>query len=229
MGTGKYPLSEESQEMLSSQTPIGVYSSRRLLQGGIDSGSHFQAVPQQKFDGRVTKLLQWLNDFLFYASNENELLDNIESFLRVCQEIRLKVHAEKITFFATEVQFCCRVISKQGVQYHSRHFDSLLTMKHPKLASELQQFLCVTNWMRNSIPDYAKRIAPLHQLLEECCKKTGKRTKQALRKFNLTNSWVTIHDAAFDDIKTQLAVSVKLAHPKSDHQLCLFTDASDTH
>ena len=228
-GYWQVPLSEESQEMMSIQTPIGVYSSRRLLQGGTDSGSHFQAVLQHKFDGRVEKMLQWLDDFLFYATNESELLDNVESFLRICKKIRLKVHAEKLSLFTTEAHFCGRIISSKGVQYHPRHFDSLLTMKQPKLASELQQFLCATNWMRNSIPAYAQRIAPLHQLLENCCKKAGKRTKQALRKLDLTSSWGTNHDAAFHDIKTQLAASVKLAHPRSDRQLCLFTDASDTH
>lgn len=47
--------------MMSTQTPIGVYLSRRLLQGGTDSGSHFQAVLQEKLDVRVGKMLQYLD------------------------------------------------------------------------------------------------------------------------------------------------------------------------
>ena len=69
-GYWQVPLAKESQEMMSIQSPVGVYSSRRLLQGGTDAGNHFQAVLQDKFDGRVDKMLQWLDDFLFYASNE---------------------------------------------------------------------------------------------------------------------------------------------------------------
>lgn len=98
-GYWKVPLATESQEMMSIQTPIGVYSSRRLLQGGTDSGSHFQAVLQDKFDGRVKKMLQWIDDFLFHARNEKELLEDIEVFLEVCHEIGLKIHAEKLPFF----------------------------------------------------------------------------------------------------------------------------------
>ena len=45
----------------------------------------------------------------------SELSYNIESFLRVCQEIGLKLHAEKLKLFATEVQICGRVFSEQGV------------------------------------------------------------------------------------------------------------------
>ena len=215
--------------MMSIQTPVGVFSSRRLLQGGTDAGSHFQAVLQETFDGRVEKLLQWIDDFLFYAASEKELLDNIDSFLQVCSEIGLKIHAEEITLFATTVQFCGHEISKNGIQYHPRNFESIISMRNPTLASELQQFICANNWMRNSIPAYTQRIAPLHDLLESCYKKAGKRTKQALRKLSIITSWGAIHDAAFADIKEQLTASVKLAFPKHDHKLCLFTDASDTH
>ena len=57
----------------------------------------------------------------------------------------------------------------------------------------------------------------------------GKRTKQALRGISLSTSWDTGYTVAFDAIKTQLTASVKLAYPKQDLHLCLFTDASDTH
>ena len=40
-GYWQVPLSEESQEIMSIQPTISVYSSRRLLQGVTDSGSHF--------------------------------------------------------------------------------------------------------------------------------------------------------------------------------------------
>lgn len=103
---------------MSIQTPIGVYSSRRLSQGGCDCGNHCRAVLSHKFDGRVKEMLQWLDGFLSYAKSEDELFTNIESFLTVCKEIRLEVNAEKSTLFANEVQFCGRISSQQSVQYH---------------------------------------------------------------------------------------------------------------
>ena len=228
-GYWQVPLSKESQEMMSIQTPIGVYSSRRLLQGGTDSGNHFQAVLQQKLDGRVEKYLQWIDDFLFYAKNENELLDSLEAFFAVCNEVGIKIHAEKGSFFGNEATFCGRKFTAQGMEYHPRHFESLLAMKKPMMADELQQLLCATNWMRSSIPAYAETIAPLHELMEQAYKKAGKRTKHAVRKISLASDWGANHDAAFDSIIKQLAAKVKIAHPKPDHITCLFTDASDTH
>ena len=154
-GYWQVPLEKESQKMMFIQSPVGVYSSRRLLQGGTDAGNHFQAVLQDNFDGRMEKMLQWLDDFLFYAPNEKELLDNIESFLQVCSEIGLKFHSEKLTLFTNTVQFCGRQISKDGIQYHPRNFESLASMRKPTFANELQQSICATNRMWNSIPAYS--------------------------------------------------------------------------
>ncbi len=57
----------------------------------------------------------------------------------------------------------------------------------------------------------------------------GKCTKLAIRNISITAEWGTTHDEAFSAIIEQLAAAVKLSHPKSDFELCLFTDESDTH
>lgn len=49
-----------------------------------------------------------------------------------------------------------------------------------------------------------------------------------LHSIYLSNSWGAEHDVAFNDIKTQLAESVKMDYPKPKHRFCLCTDASDT-
>lgn len=70
--------------MFSIQTPLEVYSPTRLLQGGSDSGNHFQTVTQEKFSGRVPNLVQWLDDFLVHPATDVELLEHIEQFFQVC-------------------------------------------------------------------------------------------------------------------------------------------------
>lgn len=81
--------------MLNVQTPLGIDSSTRLLQGSTASGNHFQVVPQEALVGRVSKLLQWLDDLLNYAKSEHQLLNDIEAFLCVCNEQGFKIHAAK--------------------------------------------------------------------------------------------------------------------------------------
>ncbi len=136
--------------MISIQTPVGVYSSRRILQSETEAGNHFQIVPQHKLLNRVSNMLQWIYGILFYGTDEKESLDNLEAFFMVCSGIGLQIHAEKSHWFARQVKFCSRLISSEGVQYYPRHYQSMLDMKKQMQANELQQLLCATNWMRNS-------------------------------------------------------------------------------
>lgn len=70
-------------------------------------------------------------------------------------------------------------------------------MLEQQTAAQLQQFICTTNWMRNSIPNYSQIVAPLRDLLEVCFKKTGSRTKKVVHKVSLTGLWGTNHTHAW--------------------------------
>lgn len=62
--------------------------------------------------------------------------------------------------------------------------------------------------MRISILDYAKQIAPLHELLEIPYNKVGKRTKKAVPNITISNFWGAKQYSAFNDTKQQLVSSV---------------------
>jgi len=68
------PLHKDSQEVMSIQTPVGVYTSTRILQGSTDAGNHFQATTSNVFRELNEKLIQWLDDFLAHARDEADLL-----------------------------------------------------------------------------------------------------------------------------------------------------------
>lgn len=227
-GYWQIPLDKASQEIMSIQTPLGIYSPTRTLKGGTGSGNHFQAVTCEKFEGRVERILQWLKDFLLHAMNEDQLLDNIAAFLIVCKEVeKFKVNPRKSCFFTREVKFCGRIISADGIRLGPRNFEELLNMKAPRTGDELQQLICVTKWMRTAIPDYARLIEPLHQLLEQACRTAGKRTKKVLQRVKLDRT--NENDKTFQAVKKQLAKSTTLSLPKDGYRMCLFSDASDTH
>ena len=223
------PLSEDSQEILSIQTPLGVYSSNRVLQGSTDAGNHFQAVTQEKFTTLDDNKLQWMDDFLLHADSQHNLLDVFENFLKVCNHNGFKIHAKKTSPFLKQAKFCGRLISKDGVQFDPRNFAAISKMPKPRQGGELQQLLCATNWMRASIPSYSELVAPLHNLMEQVYKLKGSRTKRSVKKFPLTGLWGTEHDHAFTALIENIVHSTKLAFLKKDHSVCLFTDASETH
>ena len=211
-GYWQIPLARESQEVMSIQTPCGVYTPIRILQGPTDAGNHFQALTSRVFADMSGNLLQWLDDSLIHS-----------------RKYGMKLLARKLSLFKKSVKFCGRVVDKDGVSFDPRSLNVLTRIVRPNFGGELQQFLCATNWMRSSIPRYTELISPLHKLMESIYKKTGKRAKKSVAKFKLSELWEKQHDVSFDNIKHTLAQSIKLAYPKKNYSTCVFSDASDTH
>ena len=202
---------------MSIQTPLGIYSTRRILHGGTDSKN------------QIHNMLQLLDDFLLHGKSEKDVIDDIEHFFSICHEIGLKINAEKTSLFVREVKFCGRIIDEHGIRFEPRNLDALMTMQEPRSSVELQQLLCATNWMRNAFPNYSKVVAPLHQLMETIYSLAKSHTKRAVRRSRLDELWGGEHSEPFEMVKNQLAATVKLSHPNPNCRLCLFTDAFNSH
>ena len=83
-------------------------------------------------------MLQWLDDFLLHAKTETDLLNHVETFLEICREKGLKVHAQKIKIFCRSATFCGRKIDSTGLRYDARHLITLKSMLRPETAAEIQ-------------------------------------------------------------------------------------------
>ncbi|CAK5118078.1 unnamed protein product, partial [Aphanomyces euteiches] len=86
------------------------------------------------------------------------------------------------------------------------------------------QFVCATNWMRASIPDYNKLIDPLRRLLDVAVKAAGSSKKKALARVELSLvGWSQDHAACFEDVKSALANVVPLSHPNTSTNFTAYT------
>ena len=104
----------------------------------MDSRNHFQLVTREAFEGKIKRLLQWIDDFLLHAPSDKELLMDIRIFLEVCKEFGFKIHAEKSSFFLKEAKFYGKIISADGVRFDPRNMAGIVDMKKPEKANELQ-------------------------------------------------------------------------------------------
>ena len=82
--------------------------------------------------------------------------------------------------------------------------------------------------MSISIPNFASRVAPLSDILEEAYTRAGRRTKRSIKCIKLaTLSWGPAHVESFNSLKDTLANSATLAYPDSSKTICIYSDASD--
>lgn len=122
------PLHAYSQECMSIQTPLGVFTPTRALQGSTDAGNHFQSCLSQVFSELHEHLLHWQDDGLAHANDEEQHIKLLRRIFALCEQYGLKLHAKKCELFLREAKFCGRLIDSDGVRHYPRAFETLANM-----------------------------------------------------------------------------------------------------
>lgn len=239
-GYWQAPLAEESQEYHSIVTDRGVYTPTRVIQGCADGTQAFQAMMEEVLSDLIgTVCLVWLDDVLVYGADTNELFDNLDRVLTRIEDANFKCSATKCTLLQHEAKWCGKIISARGVSHDPERVAALAALPPPVTAADALQFLASVNWMRSSIPEYARMAAPLYQIVEAAQKRSREdavakggrpsraRSKAALKRYELIDfGWSAEHEDAFEQVKDALRNVVPLAYPDERKEMCLFTDAS---
>jgi hypothetical protein len=67
--------------------------------------------------------------------------------------------------------------------------EALQTMLEPQKGADFVQYVAAVNWMRSSIPNYSKRVAPLQAALAKLFEGRTRRTKKAAAAVSLLHLW----------------------------------------
>lgn len=225
-GFWQLPLDKASQEILSYMTHDNVYTPTRVPQGCTDAAIHFQATMTECFEELLYScLLIWIDDLLLYADDIDSYLDNMQRLFQIMSDKGLKLSVKKTELYQSEVKWCGKILNAEGVKHDPNRIAALRAMPYPTTAAQLQQFLCACNWLRESLVDYARIVAPLQRRLDQALQ-GSRRTKRIAA--GLTIELTTEEKACFDQVKDLLGKSMVLSHPDDSAITCLFTDASDT-
>ncbi|KAE8989439.1 hypothetical protein PR002_g21447 [Phytophthora rubi] len=225
-GYWQLPLAKECQELLSYMTHRKIYTPKRVPQGSADAALYFQSTIERCFAALLYKhLLVWIDDLLLYAADIDTYLDKLQEMLELTATFGLQLSVAKSCVYKQEVKWCGKVINGEGVKHDSERIQALRSMPYPTNAGEIQQFLCSTNWMRDSIVDYARLARPLQDTLDKVMATASRRTKRAATGISIA---LTVQEcAAYNAVKQALVDAATLAFPKPDAEMVLLTDASD--
>ncbi|KAE9271913.1 hypothetical protein PR003_g30368 [Phytophthora rubi] len=221
-------LLESWKEYFTFVTHRGMYTPTRVPMGATDAVAYCQGVVEKIFGDLLGNgILCWLDDILRYAEDAAALMELLDKVLARCEEYGLKLHAKKCQFFATEVKWCGKLISAQGVRHCPERVQGLIDMPLPRTAGDLQQFLCAINWMRQGIPEHNRLTGDLYAVLERAMVLAGSRKKQKLIRFLLVDAgWSESDTACLNAVRDALVNMVPLAHPSPTAEVCLYADAS---
>jgi hypothetical protein len=225
-GYWQIALVEECQEWLSYMTHRKVYTPRRVPQGCTDAALFFQSTIQKCLEELLHKhLLVWIDDLLVFAEDVPTYLVKLERLFELLDFFGFKISPKKSSLFEREVRWCGKLINGDGVRHDPERIRALQELPYPQTARELQQFLCATNWMRESLIDYARISRPLQDALDAALSQASKRTKRMASGIMVDLG--ATEKTAYDEMKKLLSTSMTRAFPREGSIMCLLTDASD--
>nr|VZI05873.1 unnamed protein product [Spirometra erinaceieuropaei] len=126
-------------------------------------------------------------------------------------EIHLRQLFERLDSYGVIIN--AAKLNSDGIKPVPANVSAISTFPVPTTISQLRRFLGMVNYYHRFLPHGATILQPLNSLLTHS-KKTLVMTEEAVRSFN--------------DVKAALSDATLLAHPRSDAQLTLMTDASST-
>ncbi|KAG3203961.1 hypothetical protein PC128_g2327 [Phytophthora cactorum] len=125
----------------------------------------------------------------------DSLLAALQDFFAITGDHCLKLHPSKSSLFESEIKWCGRLISGEGVRHDPARVDALTSLPRPTTVAELRYFVCTANWLHDSMPDFARVVAPLQENLQAERGKLGRRSRNAL---NVAIQWTGAEQESYE-------------------------------
>jgi hypothetical protein len=209
--------------MFTIMFPWGKYSYLRLPMGYAGSADIFQAEMMDLMES-LEYVRAFIDDLLVITRGTLEdHLDKLGEVLRRLREAGLKVNAAKSFFCTHEIEYLGYILTRGGIKPQQKKVQSILALNPPNNVKELRHFLGMVLYYRDMWVKHSEMLAPLSDLVEECGEtKTTRKNKVKKKPWH----WDSIHQLAFDIVKTTIAKEVVLAYPDFTKPFDIYTDAS---
>ena len=205
------PVAESSRPKTAFRTRHGLYEFKKLPFGLTNSPATFGRVMQLVLRGLTWQsALSFLDDVLVIGKTVEDHLVNLRLVLSRFREYKLKLKPRKCVFFEKTVEFLGRTVSRNGVTLTESSKETMDRWETPKSIKDMQRLLGFINYHRNYIPNLSLIEEPLQEITRK-------------KKFY----WTDKQQAAFEEVKKNIASPAVLAIPTKTGRFYLETDASD--
>jgi hypothetical protein len=150
-------------------------------------------------------------------------LDKLREVLRRLREAGLKVNTTKSFFCTHKIEYLGYILTREGIKPQLKKVQAILALNPPNNVKELQHFLGMVQYYRDMWVKRSEMLVPLSDLVGEWGEtKTTRKNKVKKKPWH----WDSIHQIAFDNVKSTIAKEVVLAYPDFTKPFEIYTDAS---
>ncbi|CAI7807806.1 unnamed protein product [Closterium sp. NIES-54] len=205
-------MADNSIHKTAFRTRYGSYEYLVMPFGLTNAPATFQAEMNHILRPLLDKcVVVYLDDILIYSRDMKQHIKHLRRVFEILRQEKFYVKLSKSEFALKKVQFLGHMVSAQGVHVDPKKIEAVRTWKTPENVKELQQFLGFANYYNQFVPQYAKIVTPLTNLLNK----------------NTPFKWEDVHQQAMEQWKTALtsAPVLILLDPEKDY--VIEADTSD--
>ena len=213
-GYHQIPLAEESRDILVMGNEFGQYAWRVMPQGVSNAPPFFQRIMDTVFENvPQSSIVVYLDDVLCHGRSIDENLDQLDDCFGLLGKHNLQVKANKAKVLHSEIVFCGHKIRDGQILIPEKGVNAVMDIPTPKTKNDAQKAYGLLNYLRKSIPNFAKISRPITKTF-------------CAGKF----IWTPEADIALNQLKQAVAnATTGLSIPDVNNDTFIVeTDASDT-
>lgn len=216
------PVHKDSQFWFTFTFEGKRWTYTRLPQGYTESPTIFSMAMSanlERFEhSPTTLLLLYVDDILLCSPTKTECLQNTLALLKFLYEQGHKVSKNKLQLCQTTVKYLGYHISREGRELDPERKKAILAAPKPRTKKEMMQFLGITNFCRQWIPNYSQLTGPLLKSIYH---------QPMAAKDHI--QWTPDREKAFEEVKQTLVSSTVLALPNSDKPFIQTVDCKESY
>ncbi len=214
-GYHQAPLSLSARIFTAFIAFCGVFHYLRLPFGPKRAPSYFQEMMAAVvLVGLVYFICEiYLDDCIVHAQDTDTFISRLETVFLRFEKHNLFLKPGKCKFGTPKVEFCGRVLSKEGISMSEKKISQVFNFPLPVYAKQLKSFLGLANYFRPHVRNHATIAHPLHGMLSNYNRAT-------LLK------WTPDLEASFRELQRLISECPTMYFVDPDIPLYLHTDAS---
>ena len=210
-GYWQVQVKEEDKEKTAFITKYGLYEFNVMPFGLCNAPSTFQRLMDVVLSSVLWKYaMVYIDDVNIYSESFEQHLEHLNEVFKLIKKANLQINPEKCHFCTNEMQFLGHIVGIDGIKPNPQKVEKLEKLPSPKNITQLRAFIGLASYYRRFIEGFAKKAAPLHELLKK----------------NVEFIWTDKHEEIFNWLKQRLITPPILQYPDYNISFILFTDAS---
>jgi hypothetical protein len=114
----------------------------------------------------------YLDDCIVHAQGDDQFLERLELVLIRFQLRKVFLKPNKCKFGMHRVEYCGKVISKEGLSMSKKKITKVLDFPKPLTAGQMKQFIGLVDYFHDYVNNHSMIMKPLHNMINNYQKKT---------------------------------------------------------